>query len=170
MSCTKPHPEAETEVLPVVHDDPEPQLAAELAAAAPRRWWNGTSLVLLALALSAGGFLGGVQAQQHWGHAAATAPTSHPSAEPTASTSFNLAPTAADTLAGPGTTGTLTSITANTLTVRTNSGTVVKIKIAPSTRIEQVSTPAKLTVGHPVVVHGSAGTDGTLTAATVNAF
>ncbi|HWS31358.1 MAG TPA: hypothetical protein VN408_01300 [Actinoplanes sp.] len=65
----------ETEVLP--RPDGDSTLTEALAAAAPRRWWNRTTLALLGVALLTGGFLGGIQAQSHWGTTtAATAPTS----------------------------------------------------------------------------------------------
>ena len=46
---------------------PDDGLAAELAAAAPRRWWNRGTLVLAAVALLVGGVLIGVQVQRQWG-------------------------------------------------------------------------------------------------------
>jgi hypothetical protein len=56
----------DTEVLPRTpggHAD----LNDALAAVAPRRWWNRTTVGLLGLALLAGGFLGGIQAHERWG-------------------------------------------------------------------------------------------------------
>jgi len=44
-------------------------LAEELAHAAPKRWWNRGTVVLAGLVLLAGGFVGGLQAQKHWGTA-----------------------------------------------------------------------------------------------------
>lgn len=53
--------------------DPEEEradgLAEELAHAAPKRWWNRGTVVLAGLVLLAGGFVGGLQAQKHWGTA-----------------------------------------------------------------------------------------------------
>ncbi len=48
-------------------------LAEELAHAAPKRWWNRGTVVLAGLVLLAGGFVGGLQAQKHWGTASTTA-------------------------------------------------------------------------------------------------
>jgi hypothetical protein len=47
----------------------EDSLAEELAHAAPKRWWNRGTVVLAGLVLLAGGFVGGLQAQKHWGTA-----------------------------------------------------------------------------------------------------
>src|SRR5215475_8600922 len=47
-------------------------LNAELAAAAPKQWRNRATLVLGALALVVGGFLGGVLTEKHFGGSSAT--------------------------------------------------------------------------------------------------
>jgi hypothetical protein len=54
-------PEADPE------DEREDGLAEELAHAAPKRWWNRGTVVLAGLVLLTGGFVGGLQAQKHWG-------------------------------------------------------------------------------------------------------
>src|SRR5512139_878528 len=48
----------------------EDGLAAELAAAAPRRWWNRGTVALAALLLAGCAFLGGAYTQQHYGQQA----------------------------------------------------------------------------------------------------
>ena len=60
-----------TAVLPAVPDD----LSAALAAAAPRRWSNRATPVLLGVLLLAVGFLGGVAVQKEWGRDAVPAPS-----------------------------------------------------------------------------------------------
>ncbi|MFC7529897.1 hypothetical protein [Actinoplanes sp. GCM10030250] len=58
----------DTEILPRTETPPPPpDLTEAIEAAAPRRWWNRTTIALLGVALLAGGFLGGVQAQERWG-------------------------------------------------------------------------------------------------------
>jgi hypothetical protein len=57
----------DTEVLPLLPSGGHSDLNDALAAVAPRRWWNHTTVALLGLALLAGGFLGGVQAHERWG-------------------------------------------------------------------------------------------------------
>jgi hypothetical protein len=42
-------------------------LAAELAKAAPRKWWNRATIGLGAAVLLCGGFVGGLQVQKHYG-------------------------------------------------------------------------------------------------------
>jgi hypothetical protein len=54
-------PDAEPE------DESRDGLAEELAQAAPKRWWNTGTVVLAGLVLLAGGFVGGLQVQKHWG-------------------------------------------------------------------------------------------------------
>ena len=49
-------------------DDPRDDgLAQELAKAAPKQWWNKATIVLAAVVLLVGGFVGGLQAQKQWG-------------------------------------------------------------------------------------------------------
>src|SRR3954447_16645505 len=43
------------------------ELAQELAKAAPKKWWNKATIVLAAVVLLVGGFVGGLQAQKQWG-------------------------------------------------------------------------------------------------------
>ncbi|XVU22163.1 hypothetical protein ACQPZJ_33495 [Actinoplanes sp. CA-054009] len=52
------------------HDDDG--FATELAKAAPKRWWNKGTVVLGAVVLLVGGFVGGLQAQKQWGDSGTT--------------------------------------------------------------------------------------------------
>jgi hypothetical protein len=56
-------------------DDTDAATAVDTARAraTPRRWWNRGTVALGALVLLLGGFLGGLQAQKHWGTAATAA-------------------------------------------------------------------------------------------------
>ncbi|MFG1994746.1 hypothetical protein ACGFJ7_32705 [Actinoplanes sp. NPDC048988] len=54
--------------LPENRDDDD-GFATELAKAAPKRWWNKGTIVLGAVVLLVGGFVGGLQAQKQWGTA-----------------------------------------------------------------------------------------------------
>jgi hypothetical protein len=70
--------DTDTDILPRVGEGEPPvdsDLPAQLRAAAPRRWRNRATPVLLAVALLAGGFLGGVQVQRHWGKTTTTSAT-----------------------------------------------------------------------------------------------
>lgn len=67
----------DTVVLPILAAGEPPAdagLPGELRAAAPLRWSNKATPVLLAAVLLAAGFLGGVQAQQHWGRSTSATP------------------------------------------------------------------------------------------------
>ncbi|MGW1059559.1 hypothetical protein [Micromonospora rubida] len=177
---------SETVVIDRVGVDPAPtepdgDLTAALAAAAPRRWWNRATLVLGALVLVLTGFLGGVQVQQRWGDPGpATAasgrsggfPARLPSAAPGAGRGQSGAgtPSAA---AGSTTTGTVQLVDGDALYVETADGTVVTVRTTDTTRV-RTSRASKLTAikkGQTVsvTVQGEAGADGAVTAATVTA-
>jgi hypothetical protein len=180
--------DSDTEVLPPVTDLPE-----ALAAAAPRRWRNRATPVLAGVAVVACAFLGGVAVQRQWGQSepASTSAAGTPArtgapggpsgfpgggfpagAGPSAGGGF---PAGAGPSAGAGvsagrgetTTGTLTAVTADSLTVRTTAGGTVTVKIVGSTEVRRAATLAELRTGQPVTVRGSAATDGTITATAV---
>jgi hypothetical protein len=157
-------------------------LAAELAAAAPRRWWNRGTLVLGVIVLVMAGFLGGLQVQKHFGAEATTAagqngrPAGFPggggfggqgragnaSAAPGGAAPGGAAPAA-------GTNGTVKLVDGTTIYVQTPDGTVVTVRTGKST---DVRTATKATVqdvkaGDTVTVQGAADAEGTVTATTV---
>lgn len=70
----------------------------------------------------------------------------------------------------PGTAGTVTKVVGSTLYLRTASGETVKVKTTGKTKIRIVENGKlrDLGAGTTVVVQGSTGQDGSLTAATVN--
>jgi hypothetical protein len=178
----------DTAVLaPVAADEPEDRaedraddLAAELAKAAPRRWWNRGTLVLGALVLLVGGFLGGTQVQKHWGATATATGTNRPAGgagQNRAAGGFaglggaqgGAAPTAS--AAPAGTAGTVKLVDGNTIYVQTADGTVVTVKIDGKTAVRTASKASVKDVktGDTVTVQGGAGTDGTVTATAVTA-
>ncbi|GAA1623131.1 hypothetical protein [Actinoplanes couchii] len=144
----------ETEVLP--RSGTPPELTEELAAVAPRRWWNRTTIGLLGVALLIGGFLGGIAANRHWG-----TPTE--------------APVAAERMPGPapgrGTTGTVKLVDGTTLYVQTEAGETVTVRTGDSTtvKLSQVVTLDKLLAGITVTVQGVADSEGIVTATAVTA-
>jgi hypothetical protein len=155
-------------------------LAAELAKAAPRRWWNRGTLVLGACALLLGGFLGGVQVQKHWGTTATANRTpaftgqsrgtgtggypgfaggGGPGATPTASA------------AAAATTGTVKLVDGRTIYVQTPDGRVVTVRTNGKTTVRAATTSAikDIKAGQTVTVEGGADADGTVTATSVTA-
>jgi hypothetical protein len=172
----------DTAVLTTVGTEPAEQagrddgLAAELARAAPRRWWNRGTLVLVAFALLLGGFLGGLQVQKNLG-TEATASSARPGAGTggarpggyggTGGFPGGAAPTAA-AAAGP-TTGTVKLVDGTTIYVETADGTVVTVRTGGDTAV-RTARKGKLKdvkAGDTVSVQGAADADGTVTATTV---
>ncbi|MEU8259459.1 hypothetical protein AB0C02_02370 [Micromonospora sp. NPDC048999] len=156
-------------------------LSAALAAAAPRRWWNRSTIVLSGLLLVLVGFLGGVQVQQRWGDAPATAwpgrtggfpgalPSGFPGGGPgRGEFGGGSAPTAA---AAAATTGKVKLVDAGVLYLETDDGTVVTVRTDDRTTVQtsRKSELAKLKAGQTVSVQGERAADGTVTATTVTA-
>ncbi|MET8152117.1 hypothetical protein ACIBSW_33690 [Actinoplanes sp. NPDC049668] len=157
--------------------DRDDDLAAELARAAPRRWWNRGTLVLGAVALLLAGFLGGLQVQRHYG-TSATAATGRPGGGGTGEGGARPGgfgglpggtgglPTAA--AAGP-TTGKVKLVDGTTIYVETADGTVVTVRTGGDTAV-RTAKPGRLKdvkAGDTVSVQGAAAADGTVTATAV---
>lgn len=158
--------DTDTDVLEPV-SEPEapdnPDLPAELEKTAPRRWTNRATPVLFGLVLLSGGFLGGVAVDKQWGRHTTT------TAAPTERMPFAF-PSGGPPMAGgdrEATTGTIESVTATGLTMKTTAGRTVTVKIADSTKVQQTVTLAKLQTGQSVTVQGSTATDGSITATSV---
>ena len=155
-------------------------LAAELAKAAPRRWWNRGTLGLGVLALLLGGFLSGVLVQKNYGTGTAASG---------ASTGFNglnrgtggypgfaagggpgaAGGTPTASAAAADTTGTVKLVDGSTIYVQTASGTLVTIKTTGKTTVRTATKGVLKDVkaGDTVTVQGGAGADGTVTATAV---
>ncbi|MFI7547292.1 hypothetical protein [Actinoplanes sp. NPDC049599] len=149
--------------------------AGELARAAPRRWWNRGTLVLGAVALLLGGFLGGLQVQKHYG-TGATAATGRTGATGARTGGFpggafggGAAPTAAPTAAAGPTTGKVKLVDGTTIYVETSDGTVVTVRTSGDTSVRSASKAELKDVkaGDTVSVQGTADSEGTVTATTV---
>ncbi len=163
-------------------------LASALAKAAPRHWWNRATVVLGALVLIVGGFLGGIQAQKQWG-ATTTAATGRAGFGGSGGypnfaggtgrgqfgggtgtgTGTGTGATGGGTQAAAGTTGTVKLVDGNTIYLTTADGATV---IVTTTGKTTVSTAAKgslkdIKAGQTVTVQGAAGSDGSVAATSV---
>lgn len=167
-------------------------LSKELEAAAPKRWANRATVIIGALALVVGGFLGGVQVEKHYGSTANAASAANRRGA-TGFTrgegfgggfgggGFNLggggasaAPTApaGGAAAANTTTGTVKLVDGTTLYVQLASSDIVTVDTNASTSVLIGKTAGKLSslkVGEKVSVTGSADSTGTVTAKTVTA-
>jgi hypothetical protein len=184
---------SDTEAIPALQSDEPPadaDLPGQLAAAAPRRWGNRATPVLLVLALMAGAFLGGVQVQRKWGATASSSSSSTSAGARFPGRGASSFPRGGfpgggasggpgfprdSASAGPGggdetaTVGTIKTLTATEMTIETSAGTTVVVKIADSTTISRMTTVADLKTGQSITVRGPAGPDGTVTATAVTA-
>ncbi|WP_433831572.1 hypothetical protein ACQP2E_13860 [Actinoplanes sp. CA-015351] len=157
--------DSDTEVLPRTDDD----LNSAIAAAAPKRWWNRTTLALLGLVLAVGGFLGGVQAQERWGSSSSSS-SSFPrnAGMPSGGAGFGgQRPDAA----ASGTSGTVKLIDGTTLYVETDAGETITVRTNDTTavKLSETTTLDRLVSGQQVTVVGEADTEGVVTATTVTA-
>ena len=178
---------------PSTADSRDDGLAAELAKAAPRRWWNRGTLALGGVVLILAGFLGGVQVQKNYGTSATAAGGGGAARGGAGAYGFGgtgrgagayggangfpgggaapggaAAPSAA---AASGTTGTVKLVDGDTIYVQTANGDVVTVKTSSNTAVKTASTGTLKDVkaGDSVTVQGAAGTDGTVTATSVTA-
>lgn len=170
---------------PAYEDD---GLAADLAAAAPRRWWNRATLWLGAAVLLVGGFAAGAQTQKSYGSTADAGVSTRGGAGqggirggfpsgglPTAfrggaqGTSGGQNGAGVPGGSGGGTTGTVKLVDGSTVYVQTASGDVVTVRTGARTavRIAKQGALKDLTAGDTVTVEGSTSDDGTVTATTV---
>jgi hypothetical protein len=173
----------ETAIISTIEEPGHDGLSAELAAAAPKRWWNKGTVGLGVALLLMGGFLGGVQAQKQWG-TSATAASGFPAGgmgrtggggfpRTGASGAPGAVPqeTAATAGASGGTTGKVKLVNGKTIYVETEDGTVVTVKTDGTTTIS-TATKGKLgdvKAGQSITVEGAAAADGSVTATKVTA-
>jgi Domain of unknown function (DUF5666) len=162
---------------PSDHDD----LAAELAAAAPRRWWNKATIYLGAAALLVGGFVAGAQVQQKYGEPSTPAVGARQGGNANANAggfpgyfggqaqSGGAQPGAGSTSAAAPTTGKVKLVDGTTVYVETASGDVVTVRTNGQTKVQAASASSlkNLAVGDSVTVQGQSTSDGTVTATTV---
>lgn len=159
----------ETAVIPALKETGDDGLSAELAAAAPKRWWNKGTVVLGVAALLMGGFLGGVQAQKQWG---TTTTAAFPSGGMRGGFPGGVTASGAPRqTAARNTTGKVKLVNGKTLYIETADGTVVTVKTDGDTT---VSTAAKgklsdVKAGQSVTIEGATAADGSVTATTVTA-
>jgi hypothetical protein len=151
----------------------------------PRRRPPSVTVVLTAAVLIVGGFVGGVQADRHWG-------AKKSSSDPAALLSQlgrggggaggaggfgglggggfggRSGGDATAGAAGGGTSGTVKLVDGTTIYVQTPNG-IVRVKTTGSTKITiaRKATAKALKAGSKVVVEGAAGQDGTVTATSV---
>jgi hypothetical protein len=188
----------ETAVLPAVPAPAEPVepddadhegLAEELAAVAPKKWWNKGTIGLSVAVLLMGGFLGGVYSQKQWG-TSTTATSGFPGGGTRgtggnfpgglSASGFpgggNVGGGGTGTGAGSGTTaaaadttGTVKLVSGTTIYVQTADGTVVTVNTDGKTTVA-TAKKGKLTdvkTGDSVTVKGPTGSDGAVTATSV---
>jgi hypothetical protein len=193
----------ETAVLPTVPapaagpaepgDDGLGSLAEELAAVAPKKWWNRGTIGLGVALLLMGGFLGGVYSQKQWGASPATA-SGFPgtgnrgtgggfpgglsaSGFPGAGALGQGTGTgttqggAGTTAAAAGTTGTVKLVNGSTIYVQTADGTVITVNTDGKTTVSTAKKGklADVKAGDAITVEGATGSDGAVTATSVTA-
>ena len=160
-------------------EDRDDGLAAELAKAAPRRWWNKGTVMLGALTLLTGGFVGGLQIQKNYGTAdtpaAARAGTFGGGQNragygaPAGTLPNSGGGQATTTAATAPTTGKVKLVNGTTIYIEKSDGSVVTVKTNGKTTVS-ASTKSKLTdvkSGQSVTIQGTTDSDGTVTATAV---
>lgn len=159
----------------VTQDDltavPQDDLSAELAAAAPRKLVNKTTVGLAGLVLALGGFIAGVQVQKGAGTAtnAATPNRAFPTAFGQFGQNGGNGGGTGQNRGGSTTTGTVKLVDGSTVYVQTANGDVITVRTSASTAVQLTQTAklSDLKPGAPVTVEGASGTDGTVTATKV---
>ncbi|MEU4694681.1 hypothetical protein [Actinoplanes sp. NPDC023714] len=169
----------ETAVIPAVPDDHD-DLSQELAAAAPKRWWNRGTIGLGVAALLMGGFLGGIQAQKQWGAtetASAFPGGGRGGGFPSGLSASGMpggfggqnAQQNAQQAAGGGTTGKVKLVNGKTIYIETEDGSTVTVKTDGGTTVA-TAEKGKLSdvkAGDSVTVEGETADDGSVTATSV---
>jgi hypothetical protein len=146
-------------------------LAAELLARRRKRL-PAMTLALVILVAAALAFVGGIEAQRHWGTSTSstTAASSAFAARFGARTAGGGAPTFGaggfGGVAGGGTTGTVTLIKGSTLYVTDSSGNTVLVHTTAGTRVSKTAagTVKSIHPGDTVTVTGTPGSNGSTNA------
>ncbi|MFI1990299.1 hypothetical protein [Actinoplanes sp. NPDC020271] len=192
----------ETALLPTVAAPADPDgpgdaghegLAEELAAVAPKKWWNKGTIGLGVAVLLMGGFLGGIYSQKQWG-TSTTATSGFPGGGTRGSgggnfpgglsasgfpgggnfgggtgTGTGTGTGSGTTAAAADTTGTVKLVSGTTIYVQTADGTVVTVNTDGRTTVA-TAKKGKITdvrTGDSITVKGATGSDGAVTATSV---
>lgn len=183
----------ETAVIPAVPSSPagdSSDFAAEIAKAAPKKWWNRGTLGLGVAVLLLGGFLGGMQVQKQWGDSSGGGAAAGGRAGGMGSGGFPGGGSGsgyggaggfsggggfpgggganASAAAAP-TTGTIQKVDGTTVYVKKSDGTVVTVKTGDDTAVQTTTDGAvkDLKAGDTVSVQGTTDAQGNVTASTV---
>jgi hypothetical protein len=175
-------------------DDRHQGLAEELAAVAPKKWWNRGTIGLGVAVLLMGGFLGGVYAQKQWGTSPNTVsgfpgggnlgsrggfpsglgasgfPGGGNLGQGNQGTGGTQGGTGTGTAAA-GTTGTVKLVTGSTIYVQAADGTVITVNTGAGTTVSTARKGklADVKAGDSITVEGATGSDGAVTATSVTA-
>ncbi|KHD73264.1 hypothetical protein [Actinoplanes utahensis] len=169
----------ETAIISAVPTDEHDGLSAELAAAAPKKWWNKGTVGLGVAALLMGGFLGGVQAQKTWGAASSSTASGFPGGGggrfpggmSASGAPGGLGPQTTAAAAAGGTTGKVKLVDGKTIYVETADGTVVTVRTDGATTVSTTTSGrlGDVKAGQSVTVQGETAGDGSVTAKSVTA-
>ncbi|GAB2851212.1 hypothetical protein GCM10027176_62730 [Actinoallomurus bryophytorum] len=187
-----PREDLDTSSEDVLNSSPfEGDLAEQLATEPrPRRRPPSVTVLLGVAVLLVGGFVGGVQADRHWGKTKSPDPAAlinqfaarrgaqgggggfgggQGGGQGAGQAAGRGSGQGGGAGGGGGTSGTVKLVDGSTIYVQTPSG-IVRVKTTGSTKvtIAKKSTTKALKAGSPVTVQGSAGQDGTVTATSVN--
>lgn len=154
----------DTEVLPrtpteIEHDD----LNSAIAQAAPRRWWNTTTLVLMGVVLLVAGVLGGAQMQKHWG--------SSPAADSPAGPANPGFPGQNRSGTPQNTEGTITRVDGTTIYLQTSTNETITVRASDATTVSKATTATltDLTAGLKITVQGLPDSSGVVAATAITA-
>jgi hypothetical protein len=187
-----PREDLDTPSEDVLNSSPfEGDLAEQLEAEPrPRRRPPSVTVMLGVAVLLVGGFVGGVQADRHWGTTKSSDPTAlinqfaarrgaqggggafggaQGGGQRAGQAAGQGSGQGGGAAGGGGTSGTVKLVDGSTIYVQTAGG-IVRVKTTGSTKITvaKKSTTKALKAGSPVTVQGSAGQDGTVTATSVD--
>jgi hypothetical protein len=159
MTTTAVHPDAPT----AVHEG----LAGELLARRRKKLPAITAALALAVAV-AGGVVGGVEVQKHWGASTSAAATGRPAGFAGFAGRFGGGggATAGGAAGAPAATGTVTLIKGSTLYVTDASGNTVLVHTTATSKVDKTVAGTIKTVhpGDSVTVTGSQNSDGSYSA------
>jgi len=155
-------------------------LSAQLTSVA-RPWHNRATVILAALALLVGGFLGGVLVEKNYGQSAAATSAADRRAALAGllgggNGGFNrrgasAAPSSSASPAAESSTGTIKLIDGTTVYLSLASGDVLTVRTSAATKITvgSVTKVSGLKVGQKIVVTGATDSSGNVTAVSITA-